>query len=619
MDPISIATSACSLAMVAIKVSKGIYDVVQSVKNVDRRLLSLSDEIVALGQCLAAVQACLEDKQLLNLARKVPQIKVLEAARTTLNNCENVLSRLDSLVLGINKKGRTPVFLRKSTSALRLSMDAEEIAESRDTIRLFIASLQVVMSSVHTLITAQARSREELTQSEADKLATAVPKSVHMLQEKMKRAASSRNSTASVDGNFKQRAAKQVRLEKYIENAAELCSIATTYVESTNGSIIHIDDVRNPPERVPEADPNTAANTRRIEQWNSDQTAGDWMAEEKEDHTKMILGRRLDLAQTKLTARKYEAAQTLYTTCIAEMELLADYTPHELQDARINLFHAYRKQKKYTEGLDVLNTIADTNGLPPADLCLLAHLRAETYLEQNKSDVALPYALQAMQKRYEMPDASRHLYIQSSNLVADIYVALGEKEESELYRQTTSQEEVVQISSAVLRDHDGTVRPSQCTSRPEAQSVSAKAKITRLLLQEGHDLTYPSGVNKALIWAIETQHDEAFRFCLSIGADVNYDGATCWASLEYAASVGSAAYIEDLLKHGAYIDSFPNTDWTALMAAASNGHFEAAQVLIANGAALDIETAENETALHLADAGGHYSIVGLLQEAGAAQ
>jgi hypothetical protein len=152
MDPISIAAGACSLATVAVKISKGIYDGVQALKSADRRLLSLSKEVSALGHCLAAVQASLEDKRLLQFEQSLNlpgslQPAFFDSIRRILSDCVNDLFKLDDVLFGIKKESSTPKFLRKSSLAIKLSLNADDIAESRNSIQVDIAALQVLLSS----------------------------------------------------------------------------------------------------------------------------------------------------------------------------------------------------------------------------------------------------------------------------------------------------------------------------------------------------------------------------------------------------------------------------------------------------------------------------------------
>lgn len=110
-----------------------------------------------LGLCLVAVQASLEDKRLLKLEQSLrlfesPQLAFFDATRTILDDCINVLSRLDSMIFGVKKEGKTPGFLRKPVAAWKLSLGEDDIAEARDTIKVYTAAMQMALSSLNTCV-----------------------------------------------------------------------------------------------------------------------------------------------------------------------------------------------------------------------------------------------------------------------------------------------------------------------------------------------------------------------------------------------------------------------------------------------------------------------------------
>ncbi|KAL5325482.1 hypothetical protein ACEPPN_006608 [Leptodophora sp. 'Broadleaf-Isolate-01'] len=559
-----------------------------------------------LGLCLVAVQASLEDKRLLKLEQSLrlfesPQLAFFDATRTILDDCINVLSRLDSMIFGVKKEGKTPGFLRKPVAAWKLSLGEDDIAEARDTIKVYTAAMQMALSSLNTSLLV--RSSPDVETREVGAVVDSVPRSVHTLQENIKRSTSISKPSLASTGSSNQNHAKRKHLEKYIEIVEELRSNVTTYIGSTNGSVAGDQDYE---ESVAGEFPSEDGAARvRIAQWSGGHATGGWISEEKEDHSKMMIGRRMDLAQSKMAAKQYGAAEKLYTKCIAEMGLSPDCIAHEAHGSReicMKLFEALKNQKKYAEGLRVLDTLAKYQGPGPADLCLLTHLRAQVLLEQKKPEDALPHALEAMRSRYEMSDDSRHLYIESSNLVADTYSALGDKEEAELYRQCNN------------LSKEGLLKESSTTS---VHSNSSKQKVISLLSQDGHDLSCPEGINESLIWAIRNQNESALRLCLDQGADVNCPSSNGWTPLHYAASIGSDSHVEILLNLGAQVNVCAGLHWTPLMVAVYNEYSETAKILIAHGADLEAKSADGETVLQIARSRSLFTVAAMQREEGA--
>ena len=348
------------------------------------------------------------------------------------------------------------------------------------------------------------------------------------------------------------------------------------------------------------------------------------MIEEKEDHDRMVLNRRLSLAQTKLAENQYEAAQKLYVKCIDEMQSLEDLSPHVLRDAKFNLFHAYRNQRRYTHALKVLHSLTESSGISSAEINLVSHLKAETYLQQGKPKAALIPALEAMRNRYGMSDVNRHLYMESSNLVAAIYKALNQSEEAELYKQLATAGHNVQTGTKTL-DENGTDFIKEAQRQEQAkESTNLGTSLTfkddellNLLSQEGLTVDTPEASSGALIWAIRNDDVCVVHLSIRRGADVNYYDLLNWTPLNYAAASGSVLQVELLIKLGANVNGRSESKWTPLMTAVWVGNTSIVKVLIGNGAKLEEKSADDKTALQIAKSRGHVLTVDALKEAGA--
>jgi hypothetical protein len=90
----------------------------------------------------------------------------------------------------------------------------------------------------------------------------------------------------------------------------------------------------------------------------------------------------------------------------------------------------YEEQKKHNDAAELLLELLKSEDISESQTMFLKQHLAENYLKDSKAKEALPYALSACEGRHSQQDA---LYYESCLLVADIYKALDDVAEAELY------------------------------------------------------------------------------------------------------------------------------------------------------------------------------------------
>lgn len=153
MDPLSIAVGATSLAALAFKAGRGVYDCVDGIRNADSTLLQLQSEVDALVTGLNGIAATFESEGVVQLCRMQGRInRSLSSCWLLSNHCwEDVgrhwklsTSMLDSVRGKFGKNG----ILQRSKRALKIDLTSKDVEAVRHQIRSYNSAMQVTLQMV---------------------------------------------------------------------------------------------------------------------------------------------------------------------------------------------------------------------------------------------------------------------------------------------------------------------------------------------------------------------------------------------------------------------------------------------------------------------------------------
>ena len=113
----------------------------------------------------------------------------------------------------------------------------------------------------------------------------------------------------------------------------------------------------------------------------------------------------------------------------------------------------------------------------------------------------------------------------------------------------------------------------------------------------------------ALMLASERRHEQVVQTLVSAGANVNTHNNEGWTALIIASQNGHTQVVEQLLKENADVNIQSKNGWTALMIASQNGHIQVVKQLLKEHADVNIQENEGWTALMIASRYGHTQVV----------
>ena len=135
-------------------------------------------------------------------------------------------------------------------------------------------------------------------------------------------------------------------------------------------------------------------------------------------------------------------------------------------------------------------------------------------------------------------------------------------------------------------------------------------EAVKFLLKLGVNVDYfnKEGIT-ALMIASESRHEQVVQTLVSAGANVNTHNIEGWTALIIASENGHTQVVEQLLKENADVNIQSKNGWTALMIASQNGHTQVVEQLLKECADLNIQNKNGWTALMIAGQNGHTQVV----------
>ncbi|CAG7919092.1 unnamed protein product [Penicillium olsonii] len=153
---------------------------------------------------------------------------------------------------------------------------------------------------------------------------------------------------------------------------------------------------------------------------------------------------------------------------------------------------------------------------------------------------------------------------------------------------------------------------------PEPPSSARLDELQQLFRNINPDFDWrKNGGGELLLWTLEDDREEDFKFLLAQGANTNAkdkDGKTALANAAYH---GQSDVVKLLLEQGIDADPVDGFNRTPLSWAAEMGHVEIIRLLLEKNVNLDTMDDDESTPLLCAASQGHEAVVSLLIDAGA--
>ena len=143
----------------------------------------------------------------------------------------------------------------------------------------------------------------------------------------------------------------------------------------------------------------------------------------------------------------------------------------------------------------------------------------------------------------------------------------------------------------------------------EAANIGHNEAV-KFLLKLGGDVDYCNEKgNTALMIACKSGHEQIVLTLISAETNVNIQNNKRWTALMLASQNGHTQVVEQLLKEHADVNIQDNEGWNALIVASQNGHTQVVEQLLKEHADVNIQDNEGWTALIVASQNGHTQVV----------
>lgn len=139
------------------------------------------------------------------------------------------------------------------------------------------------------------------------------------------------------------------------------------------------------------------------------------------------------MAQKRLKAKEFKAAETQFEACLADVEVIESLPQHEVVDLKLDLAIACRGAGNSTRQQSILNNLLKLD-LPKVQELHLKHTLAVAYLDDFQLDLARDYADDARKGRKKLLGRRHELYFESLSLLATICEAQNDNDTAEAYQ-----------------------------------------------------------------------------------------------------------------------------------------------------------------------------------------
>lgn len=142
---------------------------------------------------------------------------------------------------------------------------------------------------------------------------------------------------------------------------------------------------------------------------------------------------RLRVAQKRLKAKEFKAAETQFEGCLADVAVIESLPQHEVIDLKLDLATACRGAGNTTRQQAILNERLKLD-LPKIQEFHLKHTLAVAYLDDFQLDLARSYADDAMKGRKKLLGRRHESYFETLDLLVTICKVQDDHDTADVYQ-----------------------------------------------------------------------------------------------------------------------------------------------------------------------------------------
>lgn len=339
---------------------------------------------------------------------------------------------------------------------------------------------------------------------------------------------------------------------------------------------------------------------------------------------------RLAVAQKKLKANEFKAAETHFRTCLSTTAMVATLPLHTIIDLKLELASACRGSGNHGDQQAI---ILELLGLETSKLqeSHLQHCLAVAYLDNLQFESARRFAEAAANGRRKLLGRHHKSYFESLSLLVDICNEQENFDEAEVYqhllpvnfrRETGASLSDASIDTAAIKltlenNCDANNEVTFFAALNEAAKHNNKAAIRHLLELGTNVKGHGDDGYTMLMYASQFGLLDIAGLLLNLGADIEAKSTQHFTSLDIAIWNKHEAVVQLLLERGAKATGTPGKTDSCLLIAASLGLEAIVKLLVDHGFDIERQGYLERTALHVSSLRGYIGVVRLLLDRGA--
>ncbi|KAK0122757.1 hypothetical protein ONS96_009792 [Cadophora gregata f. sp. sojae] len=440
-------------------------------------------------------------------------------------------------------------------------------------------------------------------------------------------------TTAAEDINGK---SHMKHIEEHIQTAEIILSNASAYSKSVSATVVgHGADVANLTGAFGSVLGMDDVQRHRVKDWLPREGVPSDDDSDDDDTDKDLFLARVKVAQKRLVAKEYEAAQSQFEACLSNKPIIESLPLHELVELRLDLAEACRGAGNAKKQQDIINQLL-TLELPKFQELHIKHTLAVAYFGDFRLEEARESAEEARKGRKKHLGRQHESYLETLALLVTICKAQGDNDTADVYQDLLPPDyhNIIEAQPKVLREAD---RPVPDQNNHEIRWLSdkeydiknkktyfealqyakneRKLPIVRFLLQYSTDFTAKDKDGKTMLtYACENGFADIAEKLLNQGADIKVLSGEGRSLLFYA--LDHKAVLKLLFDRGAGIDWADSLDFL-LFVGVLHRAVESVEFLLDNGADFNYRGTHFETPLQSAARIGHFALVRLVLDRGA--
>jgi VHL beta domain len=430
MDPLSIATTAVSLAALTAKLATKAAGYVEQVSTADDTLHILTSELNILGATLTSIDAALRSKELDKAFGKASSSKEVQrhltALQAILGDCKTALEEFGG-ILDTIKKGRfSSSIFRKPAAAWKINQKTPHLSRLQHLITGYHRALHIhlqLMSlyrkrSIHMIRTNSCR----LISTETSSGLQNVDSSLDEIKTEILRLRFRFNNLgkeADLDGET----LTSNSIKQSLAASENILSSASEYLGSTAGTI-----------RINNTSPVnfSASRAAQVEAWiqqKRDDGGPDQQPDAEDDSDTEMISELFTMAESRFDKGEYPNAKRFFSTFLDKADNQSAWDRDQVFEARLKLAACHTTEDDYPDAQLILERVDTASCSLEQSMRLQQHLAEISYLHSD-----LERAKQHAKRAMKGQDKDTPPYYNSVSLLALICTSLGESEEAEVYQ-----------------------------------------------------------------------------------------------------------------------------------------------------------------------------------------